>query len=316
MTTEKKDIEGYEGRYKVDREGNVYSCLRGRESLLKPISVWMGRRENKSYALKIKLYNAAKVCVFKKVSRVVAEAFIPNPKGLTDVKHVSSNLDDNSVSNLVWFDTDCPIHRAKVKANKKEAQRRREKAKSAARQEAKARYYEANKEQIEAERVERNLKVKQAKRDRERKRNKRRWVDHARREYVRQYNAENKAKRAAYMLLYNKVRRVEDPEFKLRYILRRRTNTILRKIKVQKTFQSHVRFLGCTVKDLREHIESQFEPWMSWENHGAYGWHIDHIKPLASFNLSDPKQFAEACHYTNLRPLHWHQNLSKGAKVA
>jgi hypothetical protein len=42
------------------------------------------------------------------------------------------------------------------------------------------------------------------------------------------------------------------------------------------------------------------------------GWHIDHIRPLASFDLSDPFQFKEACHYTNLQPLWWMDNLIKG----
>jgi hypothetical protein len=43
---------------------------------------------------------------------------------------------------------------------------------------------------------------------------------------------------------------------------------------------------------------------MTWDNWTTDGWHIDHIKPLASsFDLTDRKQFLEACHYTNLQPL-------------
>ena len=50
---------------------------------------------------------------------------------------------------------------------------------------------------------------------------------------------------------------------------------------------------------------------MSWENHSQTGWHIDHIKPLSRFDLSDREQFLEACHYSNLQPLWAEDNLSK-----
>lgn len=58
-------------------------------------------------------------------------------------------------------------------------------------------------------------------------------------------------------------------------------------------------------------MERQFKPGMSWDNYGQYGWHIDHIKPLARFDLRDPVQVKQAWHYTNLQPLWWHENLAK-----
>lgn len=72
--------------------------------------------------------------------------------------------------------------------------------------------------------------------------------------------------------------------------------------------------LGCTYQELRAHLEKQFHSGMSWENYGRKGWHIDHIKPLAWFDLTDPVQFAEACHYTNLQPMWGRENESKGAR--
>ena len=79
---------------------------------------------------------------------------------------------------------------------------------------------------------------------------------------------------------------------------------------------SAVRDLGCTINELRDHLEAQFQQGMTWDNWTRDGWHIDHIKPLASFDLTDREQFKEACHYTNLQPLWAEENLSKGAKLA
>ena len=78
---------------------------------------------------------------------------------------------------------------------------------------------------------------------------------------------------------------------------------------------SAVHDLGCTLEELKVHLENQFEEGMTWENWKIDGWHIDHIKPLNSFDLTDPKQLKEACHYTNLQPLWWYDNISKSDKV-
>ena len=51
---------------------------------------------------------------------------------------------------------------------------------------------------------------------------------------------------------------------------------------------SAVRDLGCSVADLKKHLESKFDPGMTWDNYGRDGWHIDHIIPLAKFNLQEP----------------------------
>lgn len=74
--------------------------------------------------------------------------------------------------------------------------------------------------------------------------------------------------------------------------------------------------LGCSVEELKKHLESKFLPGMSWNNWMKDGWHIDHIKPLASFDLSIPAQQLEACHYSNLQPLWAEDNLKKGNTYA
>lgn len=70
--------------------------------------------------------------------------------------------------------------------------------------------------------------------------------------------------------------------------------------------------IGCSGGELVEYLERKFKPGMTRNNYGK--WHIDHIRPLVSFDLTDQKQLKEACHYTNLQPLWAEENLSKGAK--
>lgn len=69
--------------------------------------------------------------------------------------------------------------------------------------------------------------------------------------------------------------------------------------------------VGCSISELRAHIEKQFKSGMTWENHSYTGWHIDHIKPLAKFDLRDPAQQKIAFHFSNLQPLWAPENLAK-----
>ena len=73
--------------------------------------------------------------------------------------------------------------------------------------------------------------------------------------------------------------------------------------------------IGCTPKHLREHLESQFKPGMTWGNYGLFGWHIDHIRPCASFDLTDPEQQKACFNYKNLQPLWAEENLKKSSKM-
>lgn len=77
---------------------------------------------------------------------------------------------------------------------------------------------------------------------------------------------------------------------------------------------SAVKDLGCTIPEFKLYIEKQFKKGMCWENHNREGWHIDHIKPLSSFNLNDKEQFLKASHFTNQQPLWANENRSKGKR--
>lgn len=107
-------------------------------------------------------------------------------------------------------------------------------------------------------------------------------------------------------------RRHVDIQFKLQHSLRNRLRCAL---KNGHKSGSAVRDLGCTIFELIVHLEAQFTESMSWDNHGFYGWHIDHIIPLSSFDLTDREQLLQACHFTNLQPLWAVDNGRKGARV-
>lgn len=72
--------------------------------------------------------------------------------------------------------------------------------------------------------------------------------------------------------------------------------------------------VGCSIQELRAHIEKQFTPGMTWANYGE--WHVDHIRPCASFDLSDPEQFLACFNWSNLQPLWAAENLSKSDTYA
>ena len=139
-------------------------------------------------------------------------------------------------------------------------------------------------------------------------------------QYKKQYDLNNKEKSKQYKKQYNldnkeKIRKYEnekfkrDPNFKLAKIIRTRITSAL---KGKSKSKSTLELLGCSVEEAWNHLESKFKSGMTKENHGL--WHIDHIKPCAKFDLTDPEQQAICFRYTNLKPLWAVDNLKKGAR--
>ncbi len=131
-------------------------------------------------------------------------------------------------------------------------------------------------------------------------------------EYARQY----RQNRPGLYSKYEKSRKTHDINFKLTKALRARLRMAL---KINSKTGSFVKDLGCSVTKLKIHLQLKFhrntkdsKRLMSWNNYGD--WHIDHIKPLSSFDLTDRQQFLKACHYTNLQPLWAADNLKKSNK--
>jgi len=111
---------------------------------------------------------------------------------------------------------------------------------------------------------------------------------------------------------YQKNKRESDPMFKVRMLLSCRLNHALKGgLKADKTMN----LVGCSKEFLKQYLESQFKPGMTWKNHTVTGWHIDHIKPCSAFDLSDHEQQRECFHYTNLQPLWYDENIRKSNKV-
>ena len=74
----------------------------------------------------------------------------------------------------------------------------------------------------------------------------------------------------------------------------------------QKNYISTIhKLIGCSVPEARDHLESQFEPWMSWDNYGSGKgkWCIDHIIRVSSIDIFDEDEVKRIFHYTNMRPL-------------
>ena len=105
-------------------------------------------------------------------------------------------------------------------------------------------------------------------------------------------------------------RKKTDVNFKLRLALSKRVLAAVKFAKTKKAFKTQ-ELIGCSIKTMRKHLEKQFKEGMTWQNHGRYGWHIDHIRPLEKFDLSDPKQQLIAFNYKNCQPLWWRENLEK-----
>jgi hypothetical protein len=130
-------------------------------------------------------------------------------------------------------------------------------------------------------------------------------------DYDKSYYQFNKKRIIAQQNEHTKQRMLKDVNFKLKKSLR---NRLYQAIKNLQKVGSAVRDLGCTIPELKEHLEKQWQSGMTWDNWTTDGWHVDHKKALANYDLTNREQFLEACHYTNLQPLWWHENLAKSDK--
>lgn len=125
----------------------------------------------------------------------------------------------------------------------------------------------------------------------------------------REYIKKNRDKVNAYMRKYTPRYYKRNPSAKIAQNLRIRLNGAVRAQLAGKKVSATD--CGCSMDFLIKYLEQRFQDGMTWENHGLYGWHIDHIKPCASFDLTKKSEQKKCCHYTNLQPMWAKDNLAK-----
>ena len=120
-------------------------------------------------------------------------------------------------------------------------------------------------------------------------------------EYRREKSKEFRINNPKYSQYYIKSKLKTDINFRIAYNMRHRIIYAIKNSKTKKCTKT-TNLLSCTVIKLKNYLESKFLPTMTWENYGKY-WHIDHIIPCASFDLSIEEEQKKCFHYTNLQPL-------------
>ena len=187
-----------------------------------------------------------------------------------------------------------------------------------------------NPEKLQQQRVKHREKRKEHRREvaKEYKaKNKLRIKEYSRMRYLHnkeKINSMNQAWRTKNPDKYKAVRKADrnntmrrfysDINFRLSTIIRNRIKHFITNGNGKRRCKS-MELLGVSMNEVRAYLELQFKSGMTWENYGYKGWHIDHIIPCASFDLTDPEQQRRCFHYTNLQPLWWHENLAKGDKL-
>jgi hypothetical protein len=132
-------------------------------------------------------------------------------------------------------------------------------------------------------------------------------------EYIKSWKAENKDKSNVHRRKWKRNRYATDPVFKLKELISSSVRDGLKKnysVKNNPTWQT----LPYTPEQLKEHLESQFDEHMDWDNHGTY-WHIDHIVPQAALPYAsmDHPNFQLCWTLNNLQPLKAQENLKKSS---
>jgi len=129
----------------------------------------------------------------------------------------------------------------------------------------------------------------------------------------REYNL-NKPERMEYKRLQQQKYR-ENPVYRMREAVSKHVHRAVTKQGSSKDNQTW-EALPYTPDDLREHLESQFDENMSWDNYGSY-WHIDHIYPQSRlpYDSLEHENFQLCWSLSNLQPLEATENIRKSNKI-
>lgn len=296
-----KQIPGFAPEYYASNTGLVRVNSRvhssGYTSPAKILSACAGRG-GYSYVTVRDLSEVKKVV---RVCKLVALSFLPNPDNLPLLKHKDGNPKNNFVGNIEWS------KRSKMSKEEKNAYCRH-------RWKTDSKYRQRHTATVAAYARRPDVREKTRARAREKYRS------------DSEYRLKMRGKHKKFMEGYRKLPRVKlkikemgrrwlkKPENYLKHKLRWYVQDIFRKTKKRKKHGEALRLLGCTIREFKAHLESKFTEGMSWENRGK--WHLDHVAPLSSFNLTKLEDRQKAFHWSNYQPLWAKDNLSKGAKLA
>jgi hypothetical protein len=162
-------------------------------------------------------------------------------------------------------------------------------------------YYKSNSEKIKQRRLERYYENKEFEQ-----------------EYAKEYAKNNRTELNKYRRDYEKLRIETDNLYKFIRSIRSLIFISVTKNGYTKKSKTST-ILGCSFEEFKIYIESKFEDWMDWENHGkctgSYNetWHLDHIVPISS--AKNESEVIKLNHYTNFQPICSKRNLEKSNKI-
>ena len=132
-------------------------------------------------------------------------------------------------------------------------------------------------------------------------------------EYFNNYSSNHYHTNKELYREWNREKYATDVQFKIKHITSARIHEALKTYQTLKKDRT-IEYLGCSIGDYCNYLESKFDSKMNWGNQGDY-WHIDHIKPIASFDLNNEKELYKCFHYTNTQPMEALKNRLKSDKI-
>jgi hypothetical protein len=298
-----ENISEWEGYYQVSNMGRIKSLNRvsgGFPQKGRILNQYLNK-QGTLYVCFSRNRRPKKYYVFQLVSR----AFIRNVKGFRCFKHKNGDLTDNRLENIEYDNRDEKIDQG-IKT------------------------CDSCKKELNLDNFSKTEKTGKFKKDcKECNAKAGRGYYHknieSRLKYAKEHYNANKDKMLARHKIYMQKNKAtvykKDRERKklrektdIRYRLRRQYKGLLysgfKRQGLLKGGRSCKDFIGCSFEEFRKHIESQFEPWMNWDNYGKNGWHFGHKICCELFDLTDEKQVKICFHYTNLRPEDGLQNIT------
>lgn len=135
-----------------------------------------------------------------------------------------------------------------------------------------------------------------------------------RKKYIKEYRENNVDKIRQIKRDYERKRKASDPLYKLITNFRTAIWTVLKESNVDK-YGHYFDVLQYSPEELINHLEKQFKDDMTWDNYGI--WHVDHKLPITSFDIQEmgDEEFMKCWSLDNLQPMWGEENIRKSNKL-